>query len=82
MIIESLLSMFMSIITPLISKIPVVDIEVPAGIMGWILDVFSAFSMFLPVKTMLTIFALSFLITNFSIIYKVIMKFWNALPLT
>lgn len=82
MIIEGLLSVFITVLTPLISALPTISFDVPSGLINWIKNILTMSSMFLPIPTLLKLFALDILITNFNIVWKLIMKAWNALPFT
>lgn len=82
MILEAIMTLFISVLTSLISVLPVIEIPIPSGLVGWFEGILTAASMFLPISSMLTILGLDILITNFSIVWKLIMKVWKALPFT
>lgn len=82
MIVEAFLNIILLLLTPIISVLPVIEIPIPTGLSNWILDIFRMSSMFLPIPTIMTILGLSFVITNFNIIWKLVMKFIKLLPFT
>ncbi|HYK74655.1 MAG TPA: hypothetical protein VEV44_16290, partial [Pseudoneobacillus sp.] len=81
MIIELILNIFIGGFSLLLDLLPTIDINLPQGFMSWLLDIFEMSGYFLPIGDFLAMMGIWFLVVNFHIIWKLIQRIWDSLPL-
>ena len=83
MITELILQPVQNLLIFVISLVPDLDIiTIPVGLLSWFTNVVGGISYFLPMTDLLAIFGLWLLTKNFHIIWKIIQRLWDAIPLT
>lgn len=83
MIIEAILGLFSLILKGVVALIPNLgSLALPNGLVEWFVNIMSASSYFLPLTDFILMFGIWMLVTNFTIVWKIIQRIWDALPFT
>lgn len=81
MITQGILSIFFAVVNGLFSLLPDVSWDVSSTAMTNFFEVFHLLGYFLPMETVVAIFGLIIVITNFRIGVSIIKTIWQLLPL-
>lgn len=82
MIIEGLISLIIGAFKGILSLLPQLNAEIPADIATTFLDLIYGISYIFPVGDFIIMMGIWFAVTNFHVIWKLIQRLWDALPLT
>lgn len=83
MILEAILNLIKGALLMILALFPTMEnLQLPTGFISWFTDLIATTSYFLPIGDFMIMFGIWFMVTNWEIIYKTIMKIWGALPFT
>lgn len=83
MLVEAFFNLLKGVFEAIMGMLPTLDgITIPSGFITWFTNIMNASSFFLPLADFLIMFGIWMAVTNFDIIWKIIMRIWDALPFT
>jgi len=82
MIFEFILDVFKNSLVWLIGLVPVPEISLGDSVINSFIEMFQVISYFLPVRDILIMLNIWLGICTFNVVWKLIQRFWDALPLT
>ena len=82
MITELLINIFVIPLNLIISLLPTLNFRtLPSEITVWFANILLSVGYFLPVADLLVIFGLWMLVINFNVVWKLILRIWDSIPL-
>ena len=83
MIIEGIMNLLKLVINGILAIIPSMSsLALPDGLVSWFQGLVQASAYFLPMADFVIMFGIWMVVTNFSIIWKLVLRVWNAIPFT
>lgn len=83
MILESIFNLIKAAVLFVLDLLPAMDfLQIPTGFMVWFTDIIATSAYFLPLTDFLIMFGIWLMVTNFEIIWRTLMRIWDALPFT
>ena len=82
MIFEFILDILKNSLVWLIGLVPVPEISLGDSVVNSFIEMFQVISYFLPVRDILIMLNIWLGICTFNVVWKLIQRFWDALPLT
>lgn len=83
MILETILNLIKLAILGVLSLLPSMDLlQLPVGFMEWFTNIIATSGYFLPLTDFFIMFGIWIVVTNFEIIWRTLMRIWDALPFT
>jgi len=82
MILEALINLMLLPVSIGLNALPILDFNIPLDIPIKIAEMFKMVSGFLPFDDVIKILSLQFMITNWRLVWNVVQRVWDALPLT
>lgn len=83
MILESILNLIKLVVLGVLSLLPEMDLlQMPVGFFEWFTNIVATSGYFLPLGDFIIMFGIWFMVTNFEIILRTLMRIWDALPFT
>jgi hypothetical protein len=82
MITELLINIFVTPLELIISLLPSLNfLTLPNELALWFANILISVGYFLPVADLLVIFGLWMLVINFNVVWKLILRIWDSIPL-
>jgi len=82
MITELLINIFVTPLELIISLLPSLNFStLPKELAVWFANILFSVGYFLPVADLLVIFGLWMLVINFNVVWKLILRIWDSIPL-
>lgn len=82
MITELLINIFVTPLELIISLLPSLNfLTLPSELSVWFANILMSVGYFLPVADLLVIFGLWMLVVNFNVVWKLILRIWDSIPL-
>ena len=82
MITELLINIFVTPLELIISLLPSLNFfTLPNELAVWFANILLSVGYFLPVADLLVIFGLWMLVINFNVVWKLILRIWDSIPL-
>lgn len=82
MITELLINIFVTPLELIISLLPSLNfLTLPSELAVWFSNILMSVGYFLPVADLLVIFGLWMLVVNFNVVWKLILRIWDSIPL-
>lgn len=83
MILELVFNLIKLAILGVLNLLPSMDLlQLPIGFIEWLIEIIQLSGYFLPLTDFVVMFGIWFMVTNFEIIWRTLMRIWDALPFT